>query len=105
MNSVFITLAITGCIIVLFLISGLFLKKHFIVERSIDIKKNKQDIFGYIKFLKNAEMYNKWMMADPQMKKMLAGMDGTKGFTYSWESKNKNVGAGAQEIISIQEGD
>src|SRR3569832_877869 len=43
------------------------------------------------------------MMTDPQMKKMLTGMDGTTGFIYAWNSNDKNVGAGAQEIITLQE--
>jgi uncharacterized protein YndB with AHSA1/START domain len=105
MNILFIILIVVVSIIVLLLISGLFIKKTFFIERTIVIQKNKQEVFNYIKFLKNAEQYNKWMMTDPDMRKILTGMDGTKGFTYAWDSNNKNVGAGAQKIIDIQEND
>jgi len=43
-------------------------------------------------------------MKDPNMKKNYSGTDGTKGFVYSWDSKDKNVGAGSQEITNISEG-
>lgn len=105
MNILFLILTCIISCIVLLLIAGLFIKKEFFIERSVIIQKNKQDVFNYIKFLKNAEQFNKWTMTDPSMKKMLSGMDGTKGFTYSWDSSNKNVGAGAQKIIDIREND
>lgn len=105
MNILFIILLIVVGIIVLLLLSGLFIKKEFFIERSTIVQRNKQDVFNYIRVLKNAEHYNKWTMTDPSMKKMLSGLDGTKGFIYSWDSTDKNVGAGAQEIIDIREGD
>ncbi len=40
-------------------------------------------------------------MKDPNMKKIYSGTDGTKGFIYSWDSKDKNVGAGSQEITNV----
>ena len=44
------------------------------------------------------------------MKKNYSGVDGTKGFVYSWDSKDKNVGAGGcsskscQQSFSLEEG-
>ena len=38
------------------------------------------------------------------MKKNYSGTDGQVGFIYSWDSQNKNVGAGEQEITGIEEG-
>lgn len=105
MHILFVILFIVIGIIVLLLIVGLFLKKEFFIERSIVIQKPKQDVFNYLKLLKNAEQFNKWMMTDPAMKKMLTGVDGTRGFVYAWDSANKNAGAGAQEIIEISEGE
>ncbi len=43
-------------------------------------------------------------MMDPGMKKEFKGTDGTVGFVYSWDSTNKNVGKGEQEIIKLEEG-
>ena len=51
--------------------------------------------------LENGEKYNKWMMTDPGMKKTVTGIDGTVGFIYAWESDNKQVGKGEQEITHI----
>ncbi len=105
MSFLFIILFIIIGIIAILLICGLFLKKEFRIERSITINKPKQEVFNYIKILKNAEHYNKWTMADPAMRKQYTGTDGTVGFVNSWDSDNKNVGKGEQEIIKIKEGE
>lgn len=44
-------------------------------------------------------------MADPDMKKELRGTDGNVGFVYAWDSQNKQVGKGEQEITNIIEGE
>ncbi len=41
---------------------------------------------------------------DPQMSKTFEGQDGQVGFVSAWNSTNKEVGSGEQEIISIEEG-
>jgi uncharacterized protein YndB with AHSA1/START domain len=97
-----ILLIIVGIIIIL-LICGLFIKKEFLIERSIVINKPKQEVFSYLKILQNGERFNKWMMTDPAMKKNLSGTDGTVGFIYAWDSANKNAGKGEQEITKINE--
>jgi hypothetical protein len=43
-------------------------------------------------------------MGDPAKKTQTRGTDGNVGFIYSWDSTNKNVGAGEQEITGIVEG-
>jgi hypothetical protein len=105
MNIILTILLIIIGIIALLLICGLFIKKEFFIERSIVIHKPKQEVFNYLKFLKNAEHFNKWTMTDPAAKKTMTGTDGTVGFIYTWDSSNKNVGKGAQEIIKINEGE
>jgi hypothetical protein len=35
--------------------------------------------------------------------KGIRGTDGTVGFVYGWDSKNKNAGKGEQEIMNITE--
>ena len=61
-------------------------------------------MFSFLKETRNQDKFSVWNMKDPNMKKSYSGIDGTKGFIYSWDSKDKNVGAGAQEIIDIKEG-
>ena len=60
--------------------------------------------FNYIKFLKNQNEYSKWSKMDANMKKEFKGTDATIGFISSWDSENKDVGKGEQEIVKITEG-
>jgi uncharacterized protein YndB with AHSA1/START domain len=87
------------------LVVALFIKKNFVVEREITINKPKQEVFDYVKHLKNQENWSKWAMMDPGMKKSYRGTDGTVGFVSAWESDNQDVGKGEQEIKKIAEGD
>ncbi|MBL0332524.1 MAG: SRPBCC family protein [Chlorobiota bacterium] len=96
-------IAILG-IIALFLIIAIFVKKEYVVKRDIVINKPKQDVFNYIKFLKNQNEYSKWSKMDANMKKEFKGTDATIGFISSWDSENKDVGKGEQEIVKITEG-
>lgn len=98
--------AIALIIIVLVpLITALFVKEDYAVEREITINKPSQEVFSYVKFLKNQDNYSKWAMMDPNMKKEYKGIDGTVGFVSSWDSDKKDVGKGDQEIKKITEGE
>ncbi len=99
-----ILFVITG-LIVLALITALFVKKEYTVEREIVINKPKQEVFNYVKFVKNQDNFSVWNQADPDMKKDYSGNDGTVGFIYAWDSNNKDVGKGEQEIKGITEGE
>jgi hypothetical protein len=94
-----------GILIAIPLIVALFVKKDYAIERTITINKPKLLVFDYIKFLKNQDNYSKWAMTDPNMKKAYTGTDGTVGFISAWESTDKNVGKGEQEIVKIVEGE
>jgi hypothetical protein len=100
----FILIGLAG-IIALVLIVAAFVKKDYAVVREITINKPKQEVFDYIRFLKNQDNYSKWAMMDPNMKKEFKGTDGTVGFTSAWDSQEKNVGAGEQEIKKITDGE
>ena len=84
---------------------ALFVKKDYAVEREITINKPKQEVFDYIKMLKNQRQYSVWQQRDPNVKINYNGTDGTVGFISSWQSENKQVGTGEQEITKIVEGD
>jgi hypothetical protein len=75
--------------------------KDMIIEKSVAINKNIETVFSYLKQTSNQDNFSVWNMKDPAMKKTYSGTDGTKGFIYSWDSTDKNVGAGAQEIKGI----
>jgi hypothetical protein len=97
-----ILLTIAG-IVALLLILALFAKKQYAIGRDITINKPTGEVFSYLKYLKNQDHYNKWVMRDPGMKKEFRGTDGTDGFVYAWDG-NKDAGAGEQEIKKITDG-
>ncbi len=79
--------------------------KEMTIEKNVSINKNINEVFDYLKQTKNQENFSVWNMKDPNKKTAFSGVDGTKGFIYSWDSKDKNVGAGSQEITNISEGE
>jgi len=105
MNILLTIVLIIVALVALLLIVALFSKKSYTVTREIIIRRPKQTVFNYIRFIKNQDNYNKWSMADPGAIKTYTGTDGNAGFIYAWDSKVKNVGKGEQEIISITDGE
>jgi uncharacterized protein YndB with AHSA1/START domain len=97
-------LIVVVSIIALLLITALFVKNDYTIEREMTIAKPKEDVFNYVKYVKNQDHYNKWVMMDPSAKKEYKGDDGTVGFVSSWESKDDKVGKGEQEITALSEG-
>ena len=93
-----------GILIAFLLVVAMFVKNEYTVQRQIVINKPKQDVFDYIKYMKNQDNYNKWVMVDPNMKKDWKGADGTVGFVYAWDGNDK-AGKGEQEIKNITEGE
>ena len=91
MNIFFAILFVIAGIIALLIIIALFVKKEYSIFRAITINKPRQEVFNYIKYLKNQDLYSKWVMRDPNMKKDFTGTDGTAGFIYAWEG-NKQAG-------------
>lgn len=89
--------------IVLLLTIAAFVKKEYWAQSEIIINAPKQSVFDYLKHLKNQDNFNKWVMADPEMKREFKGTDGTVGFVYGWNG-NKKAGEGEQEIKAIEEG-
>lgn len=90
-------------IIALLLLVGLVISKDISATKEIIINKPVDEVFNYIKYLKNQDNYSKWASLDPNMKSEHRGIDGTVGFVKHW-SGNKKVGEGEQEITAIEEG-
>ena len=104
MNILIIIVLVLVGIVALFFIIGLFAKKGYVIERAVIINKPTQEVFNYVKLLKNQDYYSKWVMKDPGMKKDFRGTDGTEGFVYGWNSADKNAGEGEMEIKKVIEG-
>src|SRR3954464_12688511 len=90
-------------IIAIVAIAALFVGDEMTIEKEITINKPKQEVFAYIKILKNQTHYSKWVMEDPNVKLDYQGTDGTVGFVMAWDSENKNVGKGSQTIAKLDE--
>ncbi len=78
--------------------------KEMIVEKSITINRSSQEVFNFLRITKNQELFSVWNMKDPGKETTSTGTDGTEGFVYTWNSKDKNVGAGSQKITKITDG-
>ena len=92
-------------LIILVLLTALFVKKEYSVERDISLNNPKQVVYDYVKYLKNQNNFSVWSKIDPAMKQEFRGTDGTVGFVSAWDSENKQAGKGEQEIIRIAEGE
>ncbi len=104
--SILITiLIILSSLVALLFIIAMVTKRDFSVERQVTINRSKSDVFDYVRILKNQENYNVWMMRDPNVQITYTGNDGMEGATSAWNSDNKHVGAGEQEIKKINEGE
>jgi uncharacterized protein YndB with AHSA1/START domain len=104
MKPLFLILIAVVSLLVLLLVVGLFIKKDYFVEREVIINRPNQMVFEYIKLLKNQNKYSVWATMDPAMKTEFRGTDGMPGFVSAWDSENKNVGKGEQEILKIENG-
>ncbi|MDX1956914.1 MAG: SRPBCC family protein [Chitinophagaceae bacterium] len=105
MQFLLILLYVVGGILALFLVTALLVKKDFSEQKEVLINCPRQAVFDYVKLIRNQEQYSVWVMRDPKIKIVYTGTDGTPGFRSSWESEDKNVGIGEQEIIKMQEGE
>lgn len=90
-------------IIAALLVAGLVIPQGIQATKEIVINKPKDEVFNYIKHLRNQQNYSKWATLDPNMKNEFTGTDGQPGFVNRW-SGNKKVGEGEQEITAVEEG-
>jgi uncharacterized protein YndB with AHSA1/START domain len=105
MNIVIIILLVIGGLIALLLLLALLIPKDYNISREIIINRQRMEVFNYARMLKTQEKYNVWVMRDPNAKIVYTGTDGTVGAMSSWQSDNKHVGVGEQEIKKISEGE
>lgn len=82
--------------------AALLIKKEYKIERVIIIDQPVERVFDYIRYLNHQHNYNKWWMADPQVRIEIVGQDGNMGCVVYWDSSNKQLGKGEQEIKSIE---
>jgi len=72
-------------------------------EKSILIQAPVDKVWPHISTFKASNEWNPWIGLDANIRQQIIGVDGTPGATFSWESNEKNVGAGSQTMLSITE--
>jgi len=87
--------------IVLLLIIAIFIPTRYTVSVSTTINKPQQEVYNYVKLIKNQENYSIWVMQDTNVVMTYTGTDGTVGFVANWNSKDDNVGEGEQQITKV----
>ena len=96
-----ILLGILG-LVVLVLVLALFAPKQFDAEGDVVINRPAQEVFDYIKYLKNQENYAVWYKMDPGSTRTYSGTDGSVGATVEWDGEK--TGQGRQVITNIVNG-
>ncbi len=96
-----IILYILLAILSLILILAAIFKKAYAIREEVLIHKPIAEVFNYLKYLKNLDNFNKWVMIDSNVRKKYTGTDNTVGFIAAWDSNLKQVGKGEQEITGI----
>ena len=86
-------------LIVLLLVVAIFIPTTYTVSISTTIDKPQQEVYDYVKQIKNQEYYSVWVMQDTNIVIKYTGTDGTVGFISSWESKE--MGVGEQQITKL----
>ena len=98
-----ILIYIFAALVLLLLVLYLLAPATYDVSRTVEVRKPPEDVFLYLKYLKNQDEWSPWGQKDPDMKKEFRGTDGTVGAVSTWDG-NKQVGAGEQEITHIVPG-
>ncbi len=89
-----------GILILLVLISALFIKKDYAVEKEIIINKPASEVYDYVRILRNQNAFSTFAKKDPNMKSVYTGKDGETGSVFAWEG-NSEVGSGEQKITKL----
>ncbi len=84
----------------MWMILGLFAKKDYHIERSMEIDAPKDLIYEHVRYFKNFESWSPWAKLDPKMKTSITENDGTVGAVYTWAG-NKNAGSGKQTLTAL----
>lgn len=90
-------------IVAIVLISAAFLPKEKTFSSELVINKPKQEIYDFVKYLKNQEQFSFFFLSDPNIQSTYSGTDGTVGSSCSWISKE--MGDGTQTITKLIDGE
>ena len=81
-----------------------FSPTDYAVARETTVNKTPEEVFAYVKLLKNQNEWGPWFKKEPTMHQEFRGTDGQPGFVVAWKGQNAETGEGEQEIKKITEG-
>lgn len=87
---------------VLIVLLGIIAPSGYEVTRNIQINREQEVVYHYLRFLQNQRHYSVWAKMDPKQEIYFSGTDGEVGFILGWKSEIDSVGSGEQEIKSLQ---
>src|ERR1700760_2698488 len=88
-------------IIALFLIVAAAVGTGWSYEKSVLINAPVERVWSNVNTLHACNKWSPWMSKDENILLKYSGTDGTPGASFSWDSENKNVGAGNQTITKV----
>lgn len=92
-----------GVIIAIVLIAAAIMPKEMTYEGSIQINAPQEQVWQFTSSLEGLDKWSPWNAKDPGMKQEFTGTSGEVGSKQCWDSENKEVGKGCQEISEIKE--
>lgn len=95
------TLLVLLALIAIALIVPALMPRTFLVEREIVIDRPREEVFDYLSRLSHQPEFSSWARMDKEMTTRLSGKDGEVGNVYSWDSSERNVGAGELEVKAL----
>ena len=90
-------------VIALFLLVAALAGTRWHYEKSVQINAPLDKVWANISSLRAMNKWNPWMDRDPNVKVTYTDKDGAPGAGYSWDSPVKNVGAGSQTILKVND--
>lgn len=96
----FLLIGIVGLLALLAVI-GLLLPGHVRVARSTVIAAQPGQLISYLDGYRRFNDWSPWAELDPATKYSYSGPERGAGAHMEWDSKNRNVGAGKQEVLAV----
>jgi len=95
-------LYVVAALIAILILLGILAPSGYEVTRTIQINREQEIVYHYLRFLQNQRHYSVWAKMDPKQEVYFSGIDGEVGFILGWKSEIDSVGSGEQEIKSLQ---
>ena len=99
MKAIRILLFIVLGLAALWLLLGIFARKNYHIERTVEIDAPREIVLEQVRLFSNFKNWSPWHVYDPNMKSEITGVDGQPGARYNWDGNDK-IGKGYQVLKS-----